>query len=45
VVITLADGRRYEGQVDPARQTLSITSSELGVQGFEDRLIGFLLKP
>ena len=45
VVITLADGRRYEGQVDPARHTLSITSSELGVQGFEDRLIGFLVKP
>ena len=45
VVITLSDGRRYEGQVCPSRRTLSITSSELGVQGFEDRLIGFLVKP
>ena len=33
------------GQICPSRRTLSITSSELGVQGFEDRLIGFLVKP
>ncbi len=45
VIITLSDGRRYEGQVCPSRRTLSITSSELGVDGFEDRLIGFLVKP
>ncbi len=44
VVITLVDGRTFEGQVDPARNTLSITSSEDGVQGSEDRMIGLLVR-
>ena len=44
VVITLVDGRSFEGQVDPGRNTLSITSSEDGVQGSEDRMIGLLVR-
>lgn len=45
VVLNLADGRRFEGQVDPLRGTLGLCSSEIGVQGQEDRLIAFLVKP
>jgi len=44
VVITLVDGRSFEGQVDPGRNTISITSSEDGVQGSEDRMIGLLVR-
>ena len=42
VIITLSDGRRYEA---PAPRDGRSHGSELGVDGFEDRLIGFLLKP
>jgi|GEM_PF-3258725 hypothetical protein len=45
LVVNLADGRKFEGQVDPARNNLAITSSEDGVQGAEDRMIGFLVRP
>jgi hypothetical protein len=44
VVLNMVDGRTFEGQVDPGRNTLSITSSEDGVQGSEDRLIGLLVR-
>lgn len=45
LVVHLADGRKFEGQVDPSRNNLAITSSEEGVQGAEDRMIGFLVRP
>jgi hypothetical protein len=45
VVLHLADGRRYEGQVEPGLRTLALTSAEENGLGVEDRLIGLLVRP
>ena len=43
IVLRLADGRRYDGQIGSARQTIILTSSEEDGLGPEDRLIGLLI--
>lgn len=45
VVLHLADGRRYEGQVEPGLRTLALTSAEENGLGVEDRLIALLVRP
>ena len=45
LVVHLADGRRYEGQVEPGLRSVILTSAEENGLGGEDRMIGLLVRP
>jgi hypothetical protein len=44
LVVRLADGRRYDGQIGQGRKSVILTSSEEDGLGAEDRLIGLLIE-